>query len=92
MESTDRAFAAVKEAIKTSSDPEFTPDVKQKLTEKVNEAKERLGTPLQTDKWIYRCVVVFLGLAILGSLVCTFVIFVKSPDQQDLKIPDIFLA
>jgi hypothetical protein len=95
MENCDRAFAAVKEAIKTSNDPEFTPEVKQKVAEKLNETQERFRGPLDTDKVIYRCVVVFLGLAILGSLACTFFIFFRSlnsPDLTSLKIPDIFLA
>jgi hypothetical protein len=92
MERSDRAFAAVKETIKMSNDPEFTPEVKKKVAEKVNEVKEGFSRAIDTDVWIYRCVVVFLGFAILGSLACTLAIFVKSLDPQTLKIPDIFLA
>ena len=95
MERTTKALEEIKEAINKSSDPAFTPEVKQKISQKVNETKENL-TPLQTDKWIYRCVVIFLGLAILVSLICTFfisAILISIPSSgQVLKIPDIFLA
>jgi hypothetical protein len=92
MERMARAFEAVKEAVQNSPDPALTPEVKQKVTKTVDEEKEKMGpTPLQSDKWIYRCVVFFLGLAILGSLICTFLLSVWST-VPDLKIPDIFLA
>ena len=92
MESRDRAFAPLEELSEKSPDAAFTPEVKKQLAEKVKETKEKLRTPLETDKWIYRCVVGFLGLAILASLIFTFFLSVRSPNPQDLKIPDIFLA
>jgi hypothetical protein len=92
MESQDRAFAPLDKLIKELPDEVFTPEVKKQITEKVEETKENLRTPLETDKWIYRYVVAFLGLAILASLFFTFFLSFQSANPQDLKIPDIFLA
>lgn len=92
MESRESAFAQLEEFIEKSSDEVCSPDVKKQLAEKVKETKERLRTPLETDKWIYRYVVGFLGLAILASLFFTFFLAVSSTDPQAVIIPDIFLA
>lgn len=92
MANRDEAFAPLEKYIENSPDSTLTPEVKKKLTETVKEAKETLRTPLDTDNWIYRCVVGFLGLSILAALFFTFFIFIKSPDPTNLKIPDIFLA
>lgn len=92
MERRDRAFAPLEEWIEKSSEAALTPEVKQRLAEKVKETKETLRTPLETDKWIYRFVVGFLGLTILASLALTFFLSFSSSNPQDLKIPDIFLA
>ncbi|MEJ2636704.1 MAG: hypothetical protein P8184_15600 [Calditrichia bacterium] len=91
MESRKKAFAPLEELIEKSSDEELNPEVKKKLAEKVDEAKEKLS-PLYTDKWIYRYVVAFLGLAILASLFFTFFLAIQSANPQEAKIPDIFLA
>lgn len=92
MQRQERVFAPLDNLIKELPDEAFAPDVKKKLTEKVEETKEKLRTPLETDKWIYRFVVAFLGLSILASLFFTFFLSVQSSNPQDLKIPDIFLA
>ena len=92
MQRTDKALDALEDFVKKSPDAAIAPEVKQQFSEKVKETKERLRTPLETDKWIYRFVVGFLGLAILASLIFTFFLSVGSPDPQELKIPDIFLA
>jgi hypothetical protein len=92
MKSRDQAFAPLEELIDQSPEEKITPEVKKQLTKKVEEAKENLRTPLETDKWIYRFVVAFLGFAILASLCFTFFLTLRSSNPQDLKIPDIFLA
>jgi len=90
MERMDKVFAPVEEVIEKS--PDVTPEAKKQLTQVIKEAKKEGRTPLETDKWIYRFVVGFLGLAILASLIFTFFLSVGSPDPKELKIPDIFLA
>jgi hypothetical protein len=89
---TDKAFEGLDKLIKESPDTVIAPEVKREITEKVKETKETLRSPLDTDKWIYRIVVGFLGLAILASLIFTFFLSVGSANPQELKIPDIFLA
>jgi hypothetical protein len=88
----DRAFKPLEKTIEKATDAGCTPELQKQLTERVKEVKEELRSPLDTDKWIYRYVVWFLGLAILASLICTFYLSVRSPNPQELKIPDIFLA
>ena len=89
---TEKAFEDIDKFIKESPDTEMAPEVKRKIAEKVDETKEKLGNPKDTDVWIYRIVVGLLGLAILASLIFTFFLSVWSTSPQDLKIPDIFLA
>jgi hypothetical protein len=88
----DRAFAELEDFIKKSPDAELTPDVKKKFENKVKETKEKLGTPLEWDKWIYRFVVGFLGFAVLSSLFFTFYLSVVHTGTSEIKVPDIFLA
>jgi hypothetical protein len=92
MQRAEKALTELQELIENSSDAICAPEVKQKLTEKVRDTKETLRTPLATDKWIYRFVVCFLGLAVLVSVIFTFFLTFYAPSPQDLKIPDIFLA
>jgi hypothetical protein len=95
MESKDKAFESIVEYIDKSTDLASIPDVRKQLVKKVNETKEKLSPPLESDKWIYRFVVIFLGLAILSSLTFTFFLTVNTINTiaaKDLKIPDIFLA
>jgi len=89
----EKALAELEDSIEKSSDAGFTPEVKRKFSEKVKETKEKIRTPLDTDKWIYRSVVGFLGLAILGCLAFTFLLSGKAIDPgTEVKIPEIFLA
>ncbi len=92
MKISDSAFEPLESFIEMSSDEVCGPEVKKQLAEKVKETKEKLRTPLETDKWIYRYVVGCLGLAILACLFFTFFLAVYSTNLKDLKIPDIFLA
>ncbi len=92
MERVNKAFAKIEDTIKNSPDSACNQDIKRQLVEKVNEAKATLSTPLDTDKWIYRSVVWFLGAAVLTSLSFTFYLYAQSSTPTDLKMPDIFLA
>ncbi len=38
----------------------------------------RIGTPLATDPWVYRMVVIFLGLTVLGTVAGGFTLQLKS--------------
>jgi hypothetical protein len=94
MERTAKALREVEDYIKSPT-AGLPQEVQQQLTNKLQEAKEKIGSPLETDRWVYRFVVGFLGLAILGSLACTFFLqytAYTTKDAQALKIPEIFLA
>lgn len=45
---------------------------------KLLDALQGIPTPLQTDKWIYRLVVCFLGLTVIGTVIGGFIIAGKS--------------
>lgn len=49
--------------------------------------REEMGTPLQTDEWVYRIVVIALGLAVLLSVFGAFQLSLR-----ELTAPDILLA
>jgi len=88
----DRGFAEVLDIIKKAPEAECGPQVKKEIVDKVQEIKERIESPLVTDKWIYRCVVWFLGFAILACLFFTFYLSVVHTGTSDIQVPDIFLA
>ncbi len=87
----DKAFAPLEEFVKAAPDAQFSPDMKKQVSDKVEEAKEKLTPILLTDKWIYRYVVWFLGLSVLASVFFTFYLSVVT-HGEDIKMPDIFLA
>ena len=89
----DRAFAKLEEDIQSVPDDKFHPDVKKQIVDKVKETKEEVGPPAYIgDKWIYRFVVWFLGVAILGCLFFTFYLSAKHTGGSKIEMPDIFLA
>ncbi len=89
----EKEFSELEDLIKTSSDTGWTPDVKKQFADKLRETKEKLkGSPLETDTWIYRFIVGFLGLAILSSLSFTFYLYLVHTGNSEIKMPDIFLA
>jgi hypothetical protein len=89
----DRAFAKLEEDIQRVPNDKFHPDAKKQIMDKVKETKEEVGPPAYIgDKWIYRYVVWFLGIAILGCLFFTFYLSVKHTGGPEIVIPDIFLA
>lgn len=88
---TDKAFTEVEDFVKASSDTEITPGMKAQVADKLKEAKAKITPALITDRWIYRSVVFFLGLAILACVFFTYSL-VMTHTGLDIKIPDIFLA
>ncbi len=94
MKMSEKALVDLEEVIDASTEPEITPEAKQLIKKKILKEKEkqRQKSPLATDKWIYRFVVCFLGLAILSCLYFTFDLVSGASDQTTVKIPEIFLA
>lgn len=57
-----------------ASDENISSEVRVKLLKELSQ----IPTPLQSDKWIYRLVVVFLGGAVTMTLIGGFVLKYKS--------------
>lgn len=55
-------------------DPSLPPDQKVKLLGNL----QKLASPLQSDRWIFRLVVAFLGLAVLLTIVGGFILSFKT--------------
>ena len=53
-----------------SGDPSIPDETKIKLLD----ALQAVPTPLQTDRWVYRLVVSFLGLTLIGTVAGGFII------------------
>lgn len=60
--------------LQITNDPSMASD--QKI--KVLESLQKLSTPLQSDRWIFRLVVAFLGLAVLLTIVGGFYLSIKT--------------
>ena len=74
------------EKIKNAQNPsEFKSELMQ-LAHKVVEEKEN---PLQTDKWIYRGVVFFLGMTVLSAVIGAIILAVVS---KGAAIPEVLTA
>jgi hypothetical protein len=72
-----------KDAIRTtaslvSGDSSIPDETKVKLLD----ALHAIPTPLQSDKWVYRLVVCFLGFTVIGTVIGGFIISGKS--AQDI--------
>jgi len=57
-----------------SSDPSLPADQKVKFLGSL----QKLATPLQSDRWIYRLVVAFLGLTVLLTILGGFYLSIKT--------------
>jgi len=62
---------------------------KKKLIDLVNKAIEKSNSPLDSDPWIYRMVVLFLGLSVIGCVVFGFLIALW---KNDMETPQILIA
>jgi len=60
--------------LQVTNDPSMASDQKIKLLESL----QKLSTPLQSDRWIFRLVVAFLGLAVLLTIVGGFYLSIKT--------------
>jgi hypothetical protein len=71
----DQKYDAVRTtASLVSGDPSIPDETKVKILD----ALQAIPTPLQTDRWIYRLVVCFLGLTVIGTVAGGFIITGKS--------------
>jgi len=57
-----------------TSDNSLPSDQKVKLLE----CLQKLSTPLQSDRWIFRLVVAFLGVAVLLTIILGFYLSIKT--------------
>jgi len=57
-----------------TSDNSLPSDQKVKLLESL----QKLSTPLQSDRWIFRLVVAFLGVAVLLTIILGFYLSIKT--------------
>lgn len=64
-----------------------SPELQAEMSKDPAGTLQRLAKPLDTDPWIYRIVVLVLGLTILGVVATSFVLIL-----EDKPIPDILVA
>ena len=64
-----------------TSDTSLATDKKVKLLESL----QKLSTPLQSDRWIFRLVVTFLGVAVLLTIILGFYLSIKTAVSDSLK-------
>ena len=64
-----------------TNDASLPPDKKVKLLESL----QKISTPLQSDWWIFRLVVAFLGLAVLLTIIGGFYLSIKTAAQERLE-------
>ena len=70
-------------------DVEGKPELRNELKENpVETLKKYFGTPLQTDEWIYRIVVISLGAAVLLCLIFAFMLEMNGKGET----PQILIA
>ncbi len=86
MRKLERIVAGVMEDVQKAPLDEITEQGKERFTKKLDDVKESISA-LKSDKWVYRLVVIFLGLAIIGGLTATFFL-----SMEKLDVPEIFLA
>lgn len=74
---------------KMLEDPQLQHEFQQDPINAVRQVKER---PLETDKWIYRIVVITLGLTILAIVFGTIALIFTGRISEDKNIPTIVTA
>ena len=65
-------------------------DVPQDARDAIAEAIQ--GTPLSTDVWIYRAVVVILGVTVLGTVFGGLALVAVGHADPNMKLPDSIVA
>lgn len=61
-------------------------DIPADVKEDINRVIADIRTPLTTDNWIYRLVVVFLGLTILSTVVGGIYLSIIAKGQQGIEL------
>lgn len=86
----EKTFKDIKEFKKAMiDDPQLQREFQQ---DPVNAARQLSERPLQTDKWIYRIVVITLGLSILAIVLGTIALVFSGKITEDKNIPTIVTA
>ena len=80
---TKRVQSATELALRVAEDPAL----QKKIQQDPVEAIAALATPLQSDVWVYRMVVITLGLGVLIALVGAIVLVMNGNE-----IPDVLTA
>lgn len=75
--------------MKINEDPELAKDIQEYPAKAI--AKAATGSPLGTDKWIYRVVVLALGLTALAEMIGT-IYLVAPAGGKVTDIPEILMA
>ncbi|MDI7259235.1 MAG: hypothetical protein QME90_04845 [Thermodesulfobacteriota bacterium] len=60
--------------VQVTNDPSLSADQKVKLLGSL----QKISTPLQSDRWIFRLVVAFLGFSVLFTIVGGFYLSIKT--------------
>lgn len=71
-----------------------SPEIQQQFKENPVQAINQFTftNPLGWDKWIYRIIVLTLGLSVLIILIGTFLLIFKGEIKDDKTVPTIFTA
>ena len=67
---------------------DIAPEMRNTLTESIG----KLSTPLESDVWIYRIVVIVLGLIVLGSVFGGIYLEVIGKGDQSVSLPEGIVA
>jgi hypothetical protein len=71
-----------------TADDSMKPESKEKLLKSLR----RLKSPLEYDRWIYRMVVLFLGVTVVATVVGGFMMASLSTDAAQKDIPEGLIA
>jgi len=72
------------------ADPQFVQDLQSDPKKALEQVTS--GTPLQTDVWIYRIVVLALGLTVLMAVGGAIYLAASAGNGQTVAIPEILVA
>ena len=78
----------IKKLLPLTARNDLPPDARDVITTVINEAT----TPLSTDVWIYRAVVLVLGLTLLITVVGGIFLAIIGKGDQTVKLPDAIVA
>ena len=67
-------------------------DIPQDARDVISSSIKDIATPLQTDVWIYRVVVMVLGLTLLATVFGGIILAIIGHGDQTVKLPDAVVA